>query len=80
MSEQTWTQIEKLVSQLTFEQQIIMVERLAHRLRQAIEMRQQPRDLYGIWQGHFPASFDLDTTLNDIRREWEHEWPLESLS
>ena len=44
MSEGTLTQLEGLVGQLTFEQQIIMVERLAHRLRQTVESRQQPRD------------------------------------
>jgi hypothetical protein len=75
MSETTLTHIERLLDQLTFEEQITVVEHLARRLRQAVQKQKQPQDLYGIWRDCFPTDFDLDTALNDIRREWEREWP-----
>jgi hypothetical protein len=75
MSETTLMRIERLLDQLTIEEQITVVEHLARRLRQAAQKQKQPQDLYGIWRNHFPADFDLDAALSDIRREWEREWP-----
>ena len=31
-------------------------------------------DLTGRWQAHFPADFDIDSALQEIRHEWEQEW------
>jgi len=75
MGETTLTHIERLLDQLTFEEQIVVVEHLARRLSQAVQRRKQPQDLYGIWRDRFPADFDLDAALSDIRGEWEREWP-----
>lgn len=75
MGETTLMHVERLLDQLTFEEQIAVVEHLARRLRQTVQKQKQPQDLYGIWRGRFPADFDLDATLGDIRREWECEWP-----
>jgi hypothetical protein len=75
MSETTLIRIERLLDQLTFEEQIAVVEHLARRLRQAVQKQKQPQDLYGIWRDRFPADFDVDAALDDIRREWEREWP-----
>jgi hypothetical protein len=74
MSETTLMRIERLLDQLTFEEQITVVEHLARRLRQAVQKQKQPQDLYGIWRDLFPDDFDLDAALSDIRREWEREW------
>jgi hypothetical protein len=73
MGETTLMHIEWLLDQLTFEEQITVVEHLARRLRQAVQKQKQPQDLYGIWRDRFPADF-LDAALSDIRREWEREW------
>jgi len=67
--------VEQLLDQLTFEEQIAVVEHLARRLRQAVQKQKQPQDLYGVWRDRFPPGFDLDAALCDIRHEWEHEWP-----
>ena len=74
MSETALMRVERLLDQLTFEEQITLVQQLAWRLRQEVRPK-QPRDLYGIWRDRFPADFDLDATLADIRHEWEREWP-----
>lgn len=37
------------------------------------ELERKPRDLYGIWQGKFPADLDLEKELYEIRHEWEKE-------
>jgi hypothetical protein len=75
MSETTLMRVERLLDQLTIEEQITVVGHLARRLRQAVQKQKQPQDLYGVWRDRFPAEFDLDAALSDIRREWEREWP-----
>ncbi|MBL7064617.1 MAG: hypothetical protein ISS49_10510 [Anaerolineae bacterium] len=30
--------------------------------------------LAGRWQSYFPPDFDIDSTLQEIRHEWEEEW------
>jgi hypothetical protein len=77
MSEVTIMQVEQLLYQLPLEEQFTVVERLMQRSRQALSQatqRKKPQDLYGIWRGRFPADFDLDAALDDIRHEWEREW------
>ena len=64
------THVEQLVDQLSFEEQLRLVEHLAQRLRCKAQQI-QPQDLYGVWRDRFPSGFDLDTALNEIRREWE---------
>ncbi len=71
-------QVERLLHQLTLEEQFTIVERLVQRFRRAayqqIVSQRQPQDLYGTWRGRFPVDFDLDTALGEIRQEWEQEW------
>ena len=31
-------------------------------------------NLAGRWQTYFPADFDIDSALQEIRHEWEKEW------
>jgi hypothetical protein len=42
MGETTLTHIERLLDQLTFEEQIVVVEHLARRLRQAVQGQRKP--------------------------------------
>ncbi|MFH1563182.1 MAG: hypothetical protein ABIF11_07190 [Nitrospirota bacterium] len=32
------------------------------------------RSLQGIWKGIVDEDFDIQSTLKDIRKEWEKEW------
>lgn len=73
MSDTTLTRVEQLVDQLSFTDQLSLVEYLAQRLRQAT-LQKQPQDLYGVWRGRFPDDFDVESALGDIRRRWEREW------
>jgi hypothetical protein len=63
--------IETLVSTLTREEQLLLIERLAHRLRQAQAGRvRRWRDFRGlgkeIWQG-----VDTQAYIDTLRDEWE---------
>ena len=75
MNNASLAEVEILLSQLTPEEQLTLVEHLAQRLRQALPKPRQAHDLYGIWRGRFPADFDIDASLGDIRRAWRQEWP-----
>ena len=74
MSDANLEQVTRLADQLSFEEKLFLVEHLAHSLRQNQQER-KPQDLCGIWRGHFPQDFDIDSALKDIRHEWEKEWP-----
>lgn len=39
----------------------------------------QPTNLAGRWASYFPADFDLDGALKEIRSEWEKEWDEDEL-
>jgi len=73
MTNTTLTHIEQLVDDLPLEDQLLLLEHLAQRLRQVAQQR-PPQDLHGIWRDRFPADFDLDAALSEIRHAWEHEW------
>jgi hypothetical protein len=34
-----------------------------------------PRSLRGIWQSAFPGDPAIDAVLDEIRQDWEQEWP-----
>lgn len=73
MSRSTLLEIEALTSQLTFEEQLALLEHLAQRVRLEAPGR-VPRDLHGAWKGKVPADVDLDNVLDEIRTEWTKEW------
>ncbi len=73
MSETTFQTVEHLLDRLTLEEQIQVIEQLALRLRRTVRAS-RPQNLYGIWRGRFPAEFDVDTALAEIRHSWENEW------
>ncbi|HEX6385449.1 MAG TPA: hypothetical protein VF177_12330 [Anaerolineae bacterium] len=74
MSETALNQIENLLSKLTVEEKLTVLERLFQQLRQSLQVQKQPQDLYGIWRDQFPPDFDVDSTLQEIRQEWKREW------
>jgi hypothetical protein len=70
--------VAQLAEQLSPEDQLRLVERLAQHLRRHSAppaARQQPQSLRGVWREHFPDDPNLDDLLYDIRHEWEEEWP-----
>ncbi|NKQ36883.1 MAG: hypothetical protein HF973_14890 [Chloroflexi bacterium] len=69
MSQSTVGQIENLMEELTWEEQLLIFERLAKQLRltaQQPEKIEKGRDLYGIWRDKFPPDFDIDAALSEI--------------
>lgn len=64
-----------LAKQLSPEEQLRLVARIAEHLRQSqpAAPRKQPQDLYGAWRGKFPEDLDLDAELAEIRGEWLKE-------
>lgn len=73
MSQSQVAQIENLVTDLSFEEQLLLFERLARQLRYSIHQVKKPTDLYGTWQDRFPTDFDIDTALSEIRHDWESQ-------
>jgi len=74
MSGTTLEQVTRLIDELSFEEKLSLVEHLAQSLRLS-QQKRGPQNLRGIWQGHFPEDFDIDSALEEIRHEWEKEWP-----
>ena len=73
MSTTVFTQIEGLLNGLSREEQLRLIEEIAHRLRQNATPQQQRVRLRGILKGHVPSDFDLDQALTEIRSEWTKE-------
>jgi hypothetical protein len=63
--------IKQLAMHLTPEEK----EALSRFLAELRKTGLQPRSLRGIWQDKFPPDSDIDLTLDEIRHEWEQEWP-----
>lgn len=77
MSQATVTTIEKLIPELSLQEQLLIFERLAQQLRYTIRQSGKPQDLYGIWRDFVPEDYDLDQALQDIRQGWQNEWEIE---
>lgn len=65
-------QIDNLLTELTREEMLVLIERIAQQLRQAEE--RQPLPLYGIWKGKFPEVTDIDKDLQEMRNQWTEEY------
>jgi hypothetical protein len=63
-------QIKQLSQSLSEDQRRSLAAFLSSREGDA---NRQPRNLYGIWKGAFPADFDVDAELDEIRAEWQKE-------
>ncbi|MBI3304071.1 MAG: hypothetical protein HYZ72_18560 [Deltaproteobacteria bacterium] len=59
--------IETLLDDLSPEELLTLIERIAQRLRQA---ERKPQPLYGVWKGKFPEDADIDEALKEIRSQW----------
>ena len=66
MSQLTLASIEQLAMQLEPDEQLTLVEHLANGLRRR-RTSNVPQDLYGAWKDRFPASFDAEDALREIR-------------
>ena len=69
MSQSAVGQIENLMIELTWEEQLLILERLAKQLRLTAprpEKAKRRQDLYGIWRDKFPPDFDIETALSEI--------------
>ena len=64
-------QIEALLEDLSREEQLILIERIARQLRHS--ERSEPQPLYGMWRGKFPEDADIDEALQEIRDQWQKE-------
>ena len=70
MSAENLARLEELADQLDpYEQQQLIV-RLSLRLLERPTGKR--RSLRGIWAGHFPDDFDVDSALKEIRSAWKH--------
>jgi hypothetical protein len=65
--------VERLALQLRPDQQLVLMEHLARRLRTTAHSR-QPQDLYGILRWRIPEDFDVDGALKDIRSAWQRDF------
>jgi hypothetical protein len=75
MSETILEYVTRLADQLSPEEKLMLVERLAESRKQDKPSRPIPASLRGVWQNSFPEDFDVDGALREIRHEWEKEWP-----
>ncbi|MGI8639968.1 MAG: hypothetical protein ACR2MG_08425 [Pyrinomonadaceae bacterium] len=66
-----------LAEKLPFEEQLVLVEKLAQNLRRRVRAGQterRPQNLYGIWRTSMPEDFDVTATLTEIRSEYKTEF------
>ena len=71
MTTPVFRQIESLLSRLSREEQLRLVDEVVHRLLQA-EAR-QPQSLFGILKWKTREEFDVEVALQEIRGEWLEE-------
>lgn len=73
MNQTAVTTIEKLIPELSLQEQLWIFERLAQQLRYTMQQAGQPQDLYGVWRNFVPKEFELDRALQEIRQGWQDE-------
>lgn len=64
-------QIETLLENLSREELLTLLERIAQRLRQ---VERHPQPLYGIWKDKFPEDADIEKDLKEIRSCWTEDF------
>jgi hypothetical protein len=65
-------QIEALLEELSPGELLDLIEHITRRLRLHEERKPQP--LYGIWREKFPEDADIDTTLKEVRHQWQQDF------
>ena len=68
----TLREVEQLVSGLTFDERLRLLEHLAQSLRTPGPAG-APRPLWGLWRDRFPEDIDIDSALAEIRARWTTE-------
>ena len=64
-------ELERLALALPAEERRELIQRLAQSLSE--RSGSSGRDLFGIWRGRFPDSFDVDAALREIRGQWRDD-------
>ena len=64
-------QIDALLTGLTCEELLTLIERITQQLHHLEERK--PLSLYGIWKDRFPEAADIDKDLQEIRSQWTEE-------
>jgi hypothetical protein len=65
-------QIEALLDGLSRDELLALIEHIARRLR--LHGGCKPQPLYGIWREKFPEDADIDTTLKEVRYQWQEDF------
>ncbi len=63
-------QIDTLLKNLSHEELLSLIERIARQLRNT---EHPPQPLYGVWKGKFPEDADINETLREIRSQWRED-------
>lgn len=78
METATLETIARQAENLPLEEQLILVEKLAQNLRRRVHGSQkserEPQNLYGVWKNNFPADFNIDAALAEIRGDYKNEF------
>lgn len=64
-------QIENLLAQLSSDEKLRLIARIAQNLTE--ERPRTPQCLHGVWKDKFPADMDLDAALKEIRGGWQED-------
>jgi hypothetical protein len=68
MVSMTIKQIEELAMRLPASDRLALIQRLLTGL--PVNVPTAPKSLRGAWRSAFPADFDIDGAVRDIRHEW----------
>jgi hypothetical protein len=84
MAQITLDQVTRMADQLSTAEKRRLVEHLTHQIERPIDRTApgavgatatRPQSLRGIWQSAFPDDLDINAVLDEIRGEWQMEWP-----
>lgn len=75
MSRELLEEVTRLSDRLSPDERRSLIEYLSSPSEKRSSVAATDTTLWGIWREHFPADFDLDAALDEIRTEWKKEWP-----
>jgi hypothetical protein len=62
-------QIESLLEGLSPDELLASIEHIVRRLC----LHEERKPLHGIWREKFPQDADIDTTLKEVRHQWQED-------
>jgi hypothetical protein len=65
-------EIESLLEQLSPDELLALIEHIIRRLR--LHEERTPQPLHGIWRERFAEDADIDTTLKQVRHQWQEDF------